>query len=338
MSLIVERDPIEATRAVLELWNRALGTRFPLDAALWTQQLRMERGEKVLLAAYGDGTGTGGPLLGFALVKWAGRRAADGALPGHGNLSAFLVAPEARRRGLGSALLARAEAWLRERGAARLHLGRDSYHFFPGAPLDGDPGSEALLAFLAARGFALENEEHDVYAELGELDLEALGRTVKRAPGYATLPYEPRLRAATEAFFKANFPGRWYADTMEAIDAGMRPQDLLVLLEEASGAVVGFSRIYEASSTVLGPGVYWRGIMGSAPCGLGPIGVDESRRGLGLGLRLLYDSLVELRRRGGRGMMIDWTDLVDFYAKMGFRTWKSYRMASKELGGRDGAR
>ena len=30
-------------------------------------------------------------------------------------------------------------------------------------------------------------------------------------------------------------------------------------------------------------------------------------------------------------MVIDWTDLVDFYGKMGFTVWKSYRLMSKKL-------
>jgi predicted N-acetyltransferase YhbS len=71
--------------------------------------------------------------------------------------------------------------------------------------------------------------------------------------------------------------------------------------------------------------------MGDAPGGLGPIGVDEGRRGLGLGLALLRACIEELAGRGVGLMAIDWTDLAAFYGKMGFKIWKTYRMASKEL-------
>lgn len=321
-------DPLARADALLGLWNDALGDRFPLDDRLLGQQLRLCSDERLCLGAFDSG----GRLVGAALAKRSSRPGPDGSVPATGCLSFMLVAEGARRRGLGSALLGRCEAWLSERGALRLHLGRDPYHFFPGQPLDGSPGSEALAAFLDARGFEPGNAEHDLVAVLGKLDLPALARRSPLAPGFRVRPYEASLRAGVEAFFLRCFPGRWRLDTLEAIAAGMRGGDLLLLEEEASGSVVGFSRIYDGGSPVLGPGVYWRGLMGGHPGGLGPIGVDESRRGRGLGLALLRVSMEELAGRGVRTMVIDWTDLVDFYAKMGFSVWKSYRLRSKRLG------
>jgi GNAT superfamily N-acetyltransferase len=333
MNPVSRLDPARDREGLLALWASCLGQDFPLDARLLDQQLRLERDEFLLLGIREPGSEG---LLGAALVKRARRPGPDGTLPSHGNLSFILVAPEARRKGHGSALLEAARAWLRERSASVLHLGRDRYHFFPGAPLDESPGSAALAAFLAARGFVPANEECDLIADLRDLDFPALGKRAPIAPGYAFRLYEPSLLPATKAFFRANFPGRWKDDTMEALEAGMRHADLALLVEEAGGAVVGFARIYDAESTVLGPGVYWRAAMRSAdgvlaPGGLGPIGVDESRRGLGLGLGLLRASLEELAARGVRQTMIDWTDLADFYAKLGFRVWKRYRMWSSAL-------
>lgn len=315
---------------VLGLWDRNIGRSFPLDARLYGQQLSLEVDEKALIAAR-----EGGRLLGAALVKRQGRPGPGGALPRAGNLSFILVDRGARGRGVGSALLSAAESWLRERGASRLRLGGDRYHFFPGCPLGGEASEEAgfaaLAAFIKARGFALEKEEKDLSADLGELDFKALAARAPLAPGYRLGFYEEGLAASLRSFFERNFPGRWLEDCFEALEAGMRPRDLALLLEEGSGEVVGFSRIYDAESPVLGPGVYWRGLMGPAPGGLGPIGVDEGKRGLGLGLALLRLSMEELASRGVRTMVIDWTDLEAFYAKLGFSPWKAYLLASKEL-------
>jgi len=359
MFVVRQADPVASTPELLAFWNASLGESFPLDERLWRQQLALEKDETVLLAAFGQASAgaaaanrraapaAAGPrdrppsvaelaaehggLEGLALVKRAARSGPDGAVPAKGNLSFILVGEESRGRGIGGALLDRAQDWLRERGATRLHLGRDTYHFFPGAPLDEGEGFAALLGFLGAKGFAAESDEHDLCADLGELDLKRLAAKLKKAPGYVTVCYESAHRVSLERFFRANFPGRWFSDTIEAIDAGMRGTDLLLLREESSGDIVGFSRIYDASSPILGPGVYWRELMGDRPCGLGPIGVDESRRGAGLGLRLLYDSMAQLAARGCRTMVIDWTDLVGFYAKMGFAVWKSYRLMTKPL-------
>ena len=139
------------------------------------------------------------------------------------------------------------------------------------------------------------------------------------------------LASALDAFFLRSFTGRWRSDTFAALAAGMRGEDLALLRDESSGAVVGFARIYDGASPALGPGMYWRELMGSSPGALGPIGVDEGRRGLGLGLALLRLCLEELARRGVRTMVIDWTDLGAFYAKMGFKSWKRYRLCSKLL-------
>jgi GNAT superfamily N-acetyltransferase len=317
---------------VLQLWNGSIGRSFPLDARLYRQQLSLEKDEMALLTAREGGEGK---LQGAALVKRCARRLPDGRQASNGNLSFIVVAPEARRRGIGSALLASAESWAREHGARRLHIGRDHYHFFPGCPLGGDPaeaaGFEAFSSLLEARGFALENEESDLAADLKSLDLKALAARAPLAPGYSFRLYDPSLRPSLRAFLERNFPGRWLEDTFEALDAGMRGADLGLLTEDRGGEVVGFSRIYDAESPVLGPGVYWRALMGAEPGGLGPIGVDAGKRGLGLGLALLRCCVEELAGRGVGTMVIDWTDLEAFYGKLGFGVWKKYRMASKEL-------
>jgi predicted N-acetyltransferase YhbS len=111
----------------------------------------------------------------------------------------------------------------------------------------------------------------------------------------------------------------------------MLPRDLIVAVDTSDGAIVGFSRIYDEASAILGPGVYWRALMGRRPGGLGPIGVDASRRGAGLGLGLLSYCVRELRSRGVSTMVIDWTDLLDFYGKLGFKVWKRYEPMSAAL-------
>jgi predicted N-acetyltransferase YhbS len=85
-------------------------------------------------------------------------------------------------------------------------------------------------------------------------------------------------------------------------------------------------------SSWLGPNVYWHRLLGEHYGGLGPIGVSASHRGRGLGLALLCHSVAHLRDLGVRRMCIDWTNLLDFYGKIGFAPWKEYVHVGKTLG------
>jgi predicted N-acetyltransferase YhbS len=325
-------DPIAEAGELIKLWNRRIGAAFPLDERLFLQQLRMERGKTLCVGAFDGREAPRDSLVGFALGKAAIRPDPEASgLAGY--LSSIIVDESVSRSGVGESLLSRIESWLRGLGAASLHLGGDTYHFFPGLPLDESPASRALDAFLLKQGFRKsdENAAEDLIADLGRLDLAALAERAPLARGYRFSLYEDALRDDFLDFLSREFPGRWHLDAIEALDAGMRGKDIALLREEASGRIVGFSRIYDDESPVLGPGLYWRALMGASPGALGPIGVSKSVRGKGLGLALLRLSLQELAARGVRAMVIDWTDLTGFYSKMGFGPWKAYRYCSKEL-------
>lgn len=318
-------DPLGLSAEIVELWNRRARAAFPLDGRLLRQLVRMERGESLWLGSFDAGR-----LVGAALAKLP--RPSAETPPADGFLSFIAVEEDHGRRGLGSALLARAEAWVAEAGARRLHFGGDSYHFFPGLPVDDSASSRSLGAFLQARGFRPKGpDEEDLVADLSTLDLQALVRRAPLAAGYRFRLYDASLRDATETFFRREFPGRWYREFLDALEEGLRNLDLALLQDEASGEVVGFSRIYDQESPVLGGSMYWRALMGDSPGGLGPIGLAHSLRGKGLGLALLRLCVEELAHRGVRTMVIDWTSLGAFYGKLGFAPWKAYRSVEKVL-------
>jgi predicted N-acetyltransferase YhbS len=353
MNVIRPIDPVAHAAAIIDLWNRRAGATFPLDERLLLQQLRMERGPSLCLGAFEPADDRGRPrreavgrapdacrrdsgerLVGVALAKQSHPGPGVAANPPAGFLSFIVVDESTSRRGIGTALLGRAEDWLAESAIPLLRFGGDRYHFFPGLPLDGSPAAESLAAFLAARGFESDGatDDHDLVADLAGLDLPAIERLAPLPPGFRFRLYADDVRAATDAFLRREFPGRWHSEFVEALEAGMRDSDLALLVEEASGQVVAFSRIYDRASPVLGGSVYWRGLMGAAPGGLGPIGVARSLRGQGIGLAFLRLCVEELARRGVGRMVIDWTTLGSFYGKLGFCTWKTYRRCSKRLG------
>lgn len=316
-------DPTENAEALRELWNRACPGGFHLDEPLFRQQLRLCRDPLRCLAVPGGD----GELAGAVIAKRASRPGPSGRIPELGYVSFLAVAPERRRQGIGTALLDAAEAWLGETGARATRLGGDRYHLMPGRPL-GDEHA-ALEAFARTRGFSGEGIEYDLVRSLSTMPREtpAMDSLEWR---YDFRTYREGDRESLRALMEANFPGRWAQETEEALAAGMRPQDLALAVDAGSGAVAGFARIYDLASPVIGPAIYWRAAMGASPGGLGPIGVDATRRGQGLGLALMEFCVQELRARGVLTMVIDWTNLLDFYGKMGFKVWKRYELMSAE--------
>lgn len=319
-------DPIAEADDIIALWNRNLGGAFPLDRGLLLQQLRMDTDPRLCVAVRDDA----GRLTGVALAKRAARPGPDGTVPATGYLSWIVVDSGARRRGTGTALLAAAARWWHELGAAVVRLGSDRYHLFPGRPLEDGAGWDALAGFARRFGFAAEGIEYDLLADLRTLDAARPVAPPETTGHYGYVRFDPEQTGAVLAFMRRAFAGRWADEVAEAIAAGLRPDDLVLAVDTDDGSIVGFSRIYDDKSPVRGPSVSWLGLLGPHPGGLGPIGIDASRRGEGLGMGLLRYCVRELAARGVETMAIDWTDLADFYGKIGFKVWKRYETMKAE--------
>lgn len=326
--IITPADPEKWAAAIVALWNICIGETFPLDERLFRQQISLERDESILFVAQREPEG---PLCGALLAKRATRKDERGIVPDSGYISFILTGPTERRMGLGRRLLDKAESWCAERGARTILAGSDYCHFFPGLPLDDMAPSKAALSFFSKRGYEEGPVEMDMIADLSRLNLRSAGDKDFPASGYRFSLCSLELRVPALAFLSRCFPGRWESEISEAFAAGLRDEDLTLAIREADNAVVGFARIGDGASPLVSPGLYWRGLLGASPGALGPIGIDPACRGLGLGMDLLRASLAELKRRGVRNTVIDWTDLGDFYAKLGFVPWKRYRAMTKSL-------
>jgi GNAT superfamily N-acetyltransferase len=238
----------------------------------------------------------------------------------------LLVDQEYRQQGLGSALYERTEQLFREEGLKRISLGAELGHFFPGIPKE----SVETQTFFLNRGYTGAGEFCDLNCTRARFVPPAgheMAPDVVKETRIALAKSEQDVREA-QAFFLQYFPGRWEHEFRWAVENGVL--DGLVLLW-VNGVVKGFARIYDAESRFIGPSIYWGEQMGTPYGGLGPIGVAHDERGKGLGMELLYRSLMMLQDRGVEEMVIDFTTLVEFYGKLGFEPWKWYVRLVKDL-------
>ncbi|HET8775106.1 MAG TPA: hypothetical protein VFP80_14995 [Thermoanaerobaculia bacterium] len=185
------------------------------------------------------------------------------------------VGRDARRRGIGSALLRDAQ----ERGA-RVIAAEAGNYFTPGI-VDTD---EASTRFLKNRGYAETASTHN-------LDV-----ATRRPDDSSTRRPTPEEAPRVLAFVEQHFGRIWRFEAAKAFDTAI-PQ---MFITEEQNAITGFAA-YDVNNRGLGF--------------FGPTGVVKELRGRGIGCRLLLASLAGLGRLGYARAVIPWTDAFDFYRK-----------------------
>jgi len=301
---------------IVRLWNRAMGDAFPMTLRLFRQNTEgapsYDPDDSTVVCHQDE-------VIGYILTK---RFREDDPLRetvgSAGWIEAIIVDPAWQKQGVGRDLMAWAMYRLRSNGADKIVLGGGFRHFLPGVPAE-TPG---LPNFFAASGFAPTATVYDLRGDLRGFMAPPVASVAVADSGASVVACQKEDVPALMAFLRAEFPGRWRFDTGRFLALGGAPQDIMIL--RRSQDVIGFAHIYHRRSAFLGPPIFWHSLMGANYGGLGPIGVAAGMRGRGLGLALLQLSLQHLAGLGVTNAVIDWTRLLDFYAKAGFTPWKSY--------------
>jgi mycothiol synthase len=238
-------------------------------------------------------------VVGFALGS-LGAVPADPAVERRGHVNLLAVAAAHRRRGVGSALLARLEARLLAAGASVTMIGGATPVFaWPGLDLR----YTAASCLVEARGYQQVRDAVNMTVDLAaamragrletgaeETRLAAAGITVRALREEDREPIEPWLTA---------WGGTWKQETLSTLGRGDAGTYIAVLRDGAADAeYVGF-----ASHGVNRSG--WFGPMGTA----GP------SRGLGIGAVLLRQCLADVHAAGHATAQICWVGPVSFYAR-----------------------
>lgn len=318
--IVIELIPYRSdwSNEVLAIWQAAFGATYPIPAALFEANTASDpsfRRSDLLVAHQGDRP------VGFLLTK----RFRD-VFPtceryaNVGYLALMAILPDFQRQGVGRALLEMGERQLREEGAQKVVLGGSFHHFFPGLP----ESAAAARRFFAKHGYSLGQDVWDVRRRLSD-DFTLPDVDLSVTPQLQIRPYLEGEAPALMSFLQETFPGRWARDVAFHLERGGALSDVMGLFQ--ADAPQGFALLSPPGS----PGALrWTGF-NPQMAALGPIGISPALKGKGLGMALLVRGIAALKARGSDDMVIDWTDLLDFYGKCGFKPWLRYTLAHKDL-------
>lgn len=295
-----------------DFWNGFYPSRYRIDADLLRHHTvecpTFDWGASSIEIADGE-------ILAMAIVK----KAANRFYAGPDQDSAHLAALAYREPQFGIDLVSDIKKLLRNRGTQRLIYGQDCGHFFPGCPTD----CHAMQSFLMVEGFEPTGEVVDMERSLVDYSSPA-----PRVEGDEYRRLAESDQPSLIAFLEAEFPGRWRFDVLRQVELQGIETVFGVLRQ---GQVVGFALLQDESQKQPVGGAVWKNDLGESWGSLGPIGVSKSIRGEGSGGALLGAALEDLRDRGTRQCIIDWTTLVDFYGKHGFEPTRRYQTLTLKL-------
>ncbi len=312
--------PSDAThrKAVTALWNRACSARFSIHPAFVSFNLRpCPGGVQEGRLALRDGL-----PVGFVLASGL-PQAPSGMDPTLGWIDALAVDPTHQRQGIGTQLLTWAEEWLQAQGVQTVQVGGSLRPFVPGVPEE----QETAIDFFVAQGYGTPPGLERVWDVARDLS-GYTGVTGSRPVAAQIRPARPGEEESLLDFLAREFPGRWTYEAEMFFQDGGRVSDYMLLWTEKG--IQGACRLtFEDSAWPL-ERFHPYGL--PRPWGqLGSIGIAADQRGRGLGLALLDAGLRRLRDCGVRGCVIDWTTLLDFYARAGFQPYHTYRVLGRRL-------
>jgi mycothiol synthase len=260
-----------------------------------------------------------GEAVGVLLASVATRRSGSSEEGGaateqhFGHIDFIAVRPAHRRRGIGTALLRRAETELIGLGAAEVRLaGNPPYYAWPGIDVRYTPAHCMALAL----GYQSQHTAWNMTVDLTNLNepidptpdalarLAESGITVRRAT--------PADAAGLTAFVAREFGDVWLTEVAHSIG---RPQAGCHLAVRGDGEILGFAAYGS-----------------SRPSWFGPMGTSAVARGLGIGAVLLRRCLADQLAAGHARSQIGWVGPVGFYANaVGARVERVFTLYRRQL-------
>ncbi|QVK18508.1 GNAT family N-acetyltransferase [Mycoplasmatota bacterium] len=304
-------------QALRNCWNQEVGYIFPISENLFESSVinnkdLLKKGSYVALHQ--------NEVVGFILAKTWKDSFQLGPYKNIGWISLFYVRNKFRNQGIGSKLLELVEEAFKIENKQHIVLGRETFNFFPGLPVDFVNHRKWFIK----RGYELGEASYDMIRDLKQIK--------EKLPMPAT-PYEIRVSNISDKekiidFFERCFPGRWEFEAKNYFSSGGQGREFVIALD--SDKVIGFARINDQQSPQILYNINWSSRFDNLG-GVGPLGVDRDYRKQKLGYMVTAYAVNEAIDRGCTTCIIDWTGLVNFYHIFKFDVWKSYDKFEKKI-------
>ena len=228
---------------------------------------------------------------------------------GSGRIVGLGVVPPARGRGIGTALLDGALAFLGASGCRRAAVAAHEYY---AAGVDREAYPDGI-AFLTRRGFREVGEAIAMGRLLYDLAWPENVRAAEarlRGEGIEARYFEPAYAYALGEYFLAEFP-EWVEFFRRKLDARHDLDEIVIATD--GGRVVGYCQHLDADH-------------------VGPFGVAAAYRNRGIGSVMLYRLLDRMREKGYRFAWFGETGRArPYYERAGFFVTRTYAVLSRDL-------
>lgn len=292
----------------LKLWNNEMGYVYPISFNAFNQNI-IDYIDKDMMLCFDDNK-----VVGFILIK----RFDDVTYVDYTNnlyISLFYVSKKYRKQGIGTKLFDFAEEI---RGTRDLIIGKDINNFFPGVPTDFDNLTDV---WLEKRGFVGKRYTHDLITSNPKL-YEIQNKDIEYT--YC----DESLKDELIEMIKRNNWMRWAVEAELYFENKTEKDNDAYIVGLYKGKIVSFSRINMYDMDLVSYNVMWKERF-ECLGGFGPLGVDKEFRNKKIGKDMITISLTKLKEKGAKNIILDWTGLMELYAKYNFEVWKSYKYMSK---------
>jgi predicted N-acetyltransferase YhbS len=294
----------------LKLWNDEMGYVYPISSNSFYQNV-IDYKDKDVMIYYDDER-----VIGFIFLK----RFSDDRLVNYSNnlyISLFYVSKKYRKQGIGSSLFDFAEEI---RDGKELIIGKEINNFFPGVPTDFDNLTDV---WLEKRGFVGKRYTHDLITKDPKI-YEIRNKDVEYK--YCDDSQKEEL---IQMMINNNW-GRWALEAKEYFEKKTENDKNAYIVGMVDGKIISFAKVNDYKMYLSSYNLMWKERFENLG-GFGPLGVDRNYRKKGIGFDMISVSLNDLVNKGCKTIILDWTGLMELYAKFNFEVWKSYKYMSKSF-------